>query len=45
MNVAGGRAFADFVTSPAVQDLLADYGRERTGVPLFVPARGVEPER
>ena len=42
MNVDGGRAFADFVTSPAVQDLLAEFGRARTGAPLFVPARGVE---
>jgi tungstate transport system substrate-binding protein len=45
MNTDGGRAFADFMTSPAVQDLLADFGRARTGAPLFVPARGSEPGR
>ena len=43
MNVAGGRAFADFVTSPAIQDLIAVFGRERYGEPLFIPTRGVEP--
>jgi len=44
-NVDGGRAFADFITSPAVQDLIGAFGRERIGVPLFVAARGVEPAR
>ncbi len=43
MNVAGGRAFVDFMVSPAVQDYLADFGRAQFGEPLFVPARGVEP--
>ena len=43
MNVAGGHAFAEFMTSPAVQDYLDQYGRQKFGAPLFVPARGVEP--
>ncbi len=43
VNVAGGRAFADFLVSPEVQDLLDRFGRERFGEPLFVPARGREP--
>lgn len=43
INVAGGRAFADFMTSPAIQDYLERFGRARFEAPLFVPARGVEP--
>ncbi len=43
MNVAGGRAFVDFMVSPATQDYLASFGRAQFGEPLFVPARGVEP--
>jgi tungstate transport system substrate-binding protein len=43
MNVEGGRAFADFVVSDRVQDLLAHFGEQRLGEPMFVPARGVEP--
>jgi tungstate transport system substrate-binding protein len=43
INAAGARAFADFVVSGEVQDLLARYGADRFGEALFVPARGVEP--
>lgn len=43
VNAAGGRAFADFIVSPEIQDLLADFGRARFGEALFVPARGLEP--
>lgn len=43
VNAAGARAFADWLTSPAVQDVLEAFGRERFGEPLFVPARGREP--
>jgi tungstate transport system substrate-binding protein len=43
MNTAGARAFADFMVSPLIQDLLENFGRERYGEPLYVPARGVEP--
>ena len=43
MNVAGGRAFAEFMVSPAVQGVLATYGVERFGAPLFEPA--VSPPR
>lgn len=45
LNVAGGHAFAEFITSPAVQELLAHYGESRFGAPLFIPARGQEPSR
>jgi len=44
MNVAGGHAFADFVVSPEMQDYLARFGTAQFGEPLFVPARGKEPE-
>ncbi len=43
MNVEGGRAFADFVVSRQVQDLLAHFGEARLGEPMFVPAYGREP--
>jgi tungstate transport system substrate-binding protein len=43
LNVAGGRAFADFVVSDAVQDYLEHFGEARLGEPMFVPARGREP--
>lgn len=43
LNAAGGRAFAELVTSPAAQDLLAHFGESRFGEPLFIPARGMEP--
>ncbi len=43
VNVAGGRAFADFLLSAEVQDLLATFGTDRLGRPFFAPARGVEP--
>jgi len=33
----GAMAFIDFVTSPAGQDLIRDYGRERFGTLLFHP--------
>jgi tungstate transport system substrate-binding protein len=39
VNAAGAQALADFLTSDAVQALLRDFGRERYGAPLFVPAR------
>ncbi len=38
MNVAGGRAVADFLVSPAAQAFLASYGTTRFGAPLFEPA-------
>ncbi len=44
MNVAGGRDFADFVVSDEVQQLLAHFGEDRLGEPMFVPAWGREPE-
>lgn len=39
----GGEAFAKFVTSDAGQGIIASYGRERFGRPLFVPDAGKGP--
>ncbi len=35
VNVEGARAFADFMTSPQVQDIIRSYGVDRFGEPLF----------
>jgi tungstate transport system substrate-binding protein len=43
VNAAGARAFADFMVSETIQDLLESFGRSRFGEALFTPARGVEP--
>lgn len=40
INAAGGEAFADFLVSGEAQELIADFGRERYGQPLFVPDGG-----
>jgi len=37
VNVAGGRALADFFVAPATQALIAAFGRARFGRSLFVP--------
>ncbi len=39
-NQPGAEAFAKFVTSPRGQAIIAGYGRERFGRPLFVPDAG-----
>ncbi len=38
VNEAAALAFAEFLTSPAAQRIIADFGRENYGEPLFVPA-------
>jgi tungstate transport system substrate-binding protein len=43
LNVAGARAFADWIVSDRAQDLLARFGETQAGTPLFTPARGREP--
>jgi len=40
VNARGGQAFADFLVSPAGQQVIANFGRERFGRSLFVPAAG-----
>jgi tungstate transport system substrate-binding protein len=40
VNAAGGQAFADFLVSPATQEVIGQYGADRYGQPLFVPDAG-----
>jgi tungstate transport system substrate-binding protein len=37
VNVAGAKAFADFITSAEGQDLIGKFGVEKFGQPLFTP--------
>lgn len=39
-NLAGGKAFADFVVSPAAQKVVQAFGVDKFGQPLFFPAAG-----
>jgi len=41
-NPEGAQAFADWITSTEGQDLIAQYGVERFGQPLFTPNAGQE---
>jgi tungstate transport system substrate-binding protein len=40
VNAKGGKAFADFLLSATVQDLLKTFGKEKFGEPLFNPDAG-----
>jgi tungstate transport system substrate-binding protein len=44
LNVAGGRALADFFVSPEAQTLIAEFGKARFGQSLFVADAG-KPDR
>lgn len=44
INVAGGRALADFFVAPATQRLIGEFGRRRFRQSLFVPDAG-KPDR
>ena len=44
VNTAGGRAFADFMVSPEVQQVIRTFGVDRRGRPLFVPIAGQHEE-
>jgi tungstate transport system substrate-binding protein len=37
VNLAGAKAFADFVTSPEGQKIVGEFGVDKYGQPLFVP--------
>ncbi|MBU1617825.1 MAG: substrate-binding domain-containing protein [Candidatus Margulisbacteria bacterium] len=37
INRAGGKAFADFMVAPATQKVIANFGKEKYGQPLFFP--------
>jgi tungstate transport system substrate-binding protein len=40
VNAKGGKAFADFLLSPTVQDTLKTFGQDKFGEPLFHPDAG-----
>jgi tungstate transport system substrate-binding protein len=40
INASGAQAFSDFVVSPPAQALIKDFGVEKFGQSLFVPAAG-----
>jgi len=43
VNAAGGKAFADFMVSKKVQELIGRFGVDRYGEPLFIPDAGKNP--
>lgn len=44
VNAAGGKAFADFMVSPAVQAVIKSFGVDTYGQSLFVPIAGTKSE-
>jgi len=40
VNVAGGKAFADFMLAPETQAVIRTFGVDKFGQPLFVPIAG-----
>ena len=44
VNTAAGKAFADFMLSPAVQATIRNFGVDKYGQPLFVPIAGQREE-
>ena len=40
VNSAGGRAFADFMVSQEVQEVIRTFGVDKFGEPLFFPDAG-----
>ena len=43
INVAGGRALADFLVAPETQRRIGEFGKGRFSQSLFVPDAGKEP--
>src|SRR5574337_292542 len=44
VNAAGGKAFADFMVSPAAQEVIKSFGVDKFGEPLFYPDAGKHEE-
>jgi len=44
VNVAGGKAFAEFMLAPETQRVIKTFGVDRYGQPLFVPIAGKKDE-
>ena len=40
INVAGGKAFAEFMVAPDTQKVIGEFGQAQYGQPLFVPDAG-----
>ncbi len=40
VNAAGAQAFADFMVSPATQEVIRTFGVDKVGAPLFIPDAG-----
>jgi tungstate transport system substrate-binding protein len=40
INAEGAKAFVDFMVSPATQDVIAKFGVDKYGQPLFFPDAG-----
>jgi tungstate transport system substrate-binding protein len=40
LNVAAGKAFADFMVAPQTQQVIGEFGKDRYGQQLFVPDAG-----
>jgi len=40
VNAEGGKAFADFMIAPATQEMIAKFGIDKYGQPLFFPDAG-----
>jgi tungstate transport system substrate-binding protein len=43
VNAAGGKAFADFLVSKKVQEMIGRFGADKFGAPLFFPDAGKNP--
>ena len=44
INSVGGKAFADFMVAPQTQAVIAKFGVDKFGQPLFAPAAGMREE-
>ena len=44
VNLAGGKAFADFMVAPATQEAIRTFGVDKYGGPLFFPDAGKQEE-
>jgi len=45
VNVAGGKALADFMVAPETQAVIKSFGVDKYGQPLFVPVAGMAEDR
>ena len=43
-NVAGGKAFADFMVTPETQRVIGEFGKDKYGQQLFIPDAGKRDE-